>query len=135
MSNLIISCIDGRIREKLKDLEKHIGEEHSLWLLIPGGPLAFVDSKKDDDKMLNWIDTLILQQGVNRIILVSHQHCLAYQRKLGGFFHDEREVVSRDLAEAKKILMDKFFSIQVECYLIPWKEENPISGFSTAEMP
>jgi len=134
MSHLIISCIDGRIRDRVRELEEKIGEKNSLWILVPGGPLAFSEPNTEIESLLSWIDTLITRQGVHKIVLASHQQCLAYGRKLGGFFHDEREILARDLAKAKKALLEKFFGIRVECYIVPWLDRESPGIFGPAEM-
>jgi len=133
MSHLVISCIDGRIRGRLKELEERLGENNPLWLLVPGGGLIFSESKAEADAVTGWLETLISRQGVDRIILVSHQRCLAYGRKLGGFFFDERDTVTRDLAKAKNAIWDRFPGIGVDCFIVPWLDDNPDNGFGPAE--
>jgi hypothetical protein len=65
--------------------------------------------------------------------LVAHQHCLAYERRLGGFFYDEREVLERDLRAVQRRLGNRLFSTQVECFLVPWQEHFTGGGFGPAE--
>jgi hypothetical protein len=133
VSHLIISCVDGRIRDRLSQLEERLGEEDPLWLMVPGGPLIFSESRAEADAVLGWIDTLTTRQGVHKIVLVSHQQCLAFQRKYGGFFHDEMEVIARDLARAKQAILDRFYGIHVDCFVVPWDSGSRSPGFSPAK--
>ena len=133
MTTLLVACVDGRLREALGELEARVDAEACDRLLVPGGPLVLTDSAAEQGQVLGWMDAIVRGHGVNAIYLVAHQHCLAYQRKLGGFFHDEREVVERDLLAVQRKLGDRYFSARVECLLVPWDEEVTGGGFGYAE--
>ena len=133
MTTLLVSCVDGRLREALGELETRIGAENGDRLLVPGGPLVLTDSAPEQGHILGWMEAIVRGHGVDTIYLVAHQHCLAYQRKLGGFFHDERDVIERDLLAVQRKLGDRFFSTRVECYVVPWHEQFTGGGFGEAE--
>jgi hypothetical protein len=133
VSTLLVSCVDGRLREVLAELETRLAAENGDRLLVPGGPLVLTDSSAEHDHVLGWLDAIVQGHGVQTIYLVAHQHCLAYQRKLGGFFYDEREVIERDLLAVKRKLGDRFFGARVECFVVPWDEQLPGGGFGPAE--
>jgi hypothetical protein len=133
VATLIVACVDGRLREALAQLETRLDAEACDRLLVPGGPLVLTDSAAEQGQVLGWMDTIVRGHGATTICLVAHQHCLAYQRKLGGFFHDEREIVERDLLAVQRKLGDRFFSTRVECFLVPWDDQVMGGGFGDAE--
>ena len=133
MTTLLVSCVDGRLRETLRELETRTGSENGDRLLVPGGPLVLTDWAAEHDHVLGWIEAVVRGHGVQTIRLVAHQHCLAYERKLGGFFYDEREVIERDLWAVQRKLGDRLFSTRVECFVVPWHEHLTGGGFGTAE--
>jgi carbonic anhydrase len=133
VATLLIACVDGRLREALAELEIRVGAEDCDRLLVPGGPLVLTDSAVEQGQVLGWVETVVRGHGVNTVYLVAHQHCLAYQRKLGGFFHDEREIIERDLQSVQKKLRDRLYNTSVECYLVPWEEQVAGGGFGEAE--
>ncbi len=133
MNTLLVSCVDGRLRQTLAELETRIGADNGDRLLVPGGPLVLTDWAAEQDHVLGWIEAIVRGHGVDTIYLVAHQHCLAYQRRLGGFFYDEREVIERDLLAAQRKLGDRFFSARVACFVVPWHEQPKGGGFGKAE--
>ena len=133
MATLIVACVDGRLRDALAELETRIDAAACDRLLIPGGPLVLTDSAVERDHVLGWVETIVRGHGVNTVYLVAHQHCLAYQRKLGGFFHDEREIIERDLLAVQRTLRDRLYNTSVECFLVPWEERVADGSFGEAE--
>ena len=133
MTTLLVSCVDGRLRETLRELETRIGSESGDRLLVPGGPLVLTDSALEQDHILGWMEAIVRGHGVQTIYLVAHKHCLAYQRKLGGFFYDERNVIERDLLAVQRKLSDRLFGVRVECFMVPWHEQLTGGGFGQAE--
>jgi len=133
VTSLLVSCVDGRLRETLHELEARVDAENGDRLLVPGGPLVLTESSPEHDHVLGWIETIVRGHGVQTVYLVAHQHCLAYERKLGGFFYDEREVLERDLRAAQRRLGDRIYSSHVECFVVPWHEEAGGGGFGLAE--
>lgn len=133
VDSLLVGCVDGRLRASVRDLEMSLGVGEGDRLLIPGGPLALIVPGPEGDTAFGWIEMLVARKAIRRIVLVSHQHCLAYQQKLGGFFHDEREIIERDLATARRLLVDRFNAVRVECYVVPWRETRSGAGYEDAE--
>jgi hypothetical protein len=133
VNTLLVACVDGRLRETLRGLETRLGCEDGDRLLVPGGPLVLTDWAAEQDHILGWIEAVVRGHGVQTIYLVAHQHCLAYERKLGGFFYDEREVLERDLQVVQRKLSDRLFSVRVECFVVPWHEQLTGGGFGPAE--
>ncbi len=133
MGSLLVSCVDGRLRQTLDELERRLGAGSDDRLLVPGGPLVLTDPASEQDHILDWIEAIVRGHSVDTIHLVAHQHCLAYQRRLGGFFYDEREVIELDLLGVQKKLRDRFFSTRVECFVVPWREQPTGGGFGPAE--
>ena len=120
MNTLLVTCVDGRIRWAIEALEDELGIAGCDRLQVPGGPLALVTEGYQQHAMTDWIELLARSKDVGVVHLVSHQHCLAYQRKMGGFFADEREVLERDLHRARRVLEDAVYGVRVQCHLVPW---------------
>jgi hypothetical protein len=133
VSTLLISCVDGRLREALGELERRLGAENGDRLLVPGGPLVLTEQAPERDHVLGWIETVCRGRGTHAIYLVAHQQCLAFQRRHGGFFYDEREVLERDLLTVQRTLGDRIYSAHTECFLVPWREQPAGGGFGLAE--
>ena len=133
MSTLLVTCVDARVRRELSELEDRLGIAGGDRLQVPGGPLALVTDGPQREAMTAWIELLVRFKGVSVVYLVSHEHCLAYQRRLGGFFHDEREILERDLHTARRIVEDKVYGVRAECYLLPWVERMPDGGYGRPE--
>ena len=57
-------------------------------------------------------------------MLVSHQDCFAYERALGGLGFDQQRILERDLRRVKADLESEYLGVEVECYVIPWREES-----------
>ena len=102
---------------------------------MPGGPLALAGDGPQRQAVTAWIELLVRFKDVGVVHLVSHQHCLAYQRKLGGFFPDEREVLERDLKAARHVIEDAVYGVRVECHLVPWLADDAGDGEYAAPMP
>jgi hypothetical protein len=120
---LLVTCVDGHIRGAIETLEAELGIAGCDRLQVPGGPLALVTEGHQQRAMTDWLELLSRFKDVAVVHLVSHQHCLAYQRKLGGFFADEREVLERDLNVAKRVIEGAVYGVRVECHLVPWFPE------------
>jgi carbonic anhydrase len=129
LSTLLVTCVDARIRDELSVLEDRLGIAGGDRLQVPGGPLALVTEGPPREAVTAWIELLVRFKDVRVVYLVSHEHCLAYQRRLGGFFHDEREILERDLHTARRIVEDKVYGVRAECYLVPWVESMPDGGY------
>ena len=51
----------------------------------------------------------------------------------GGFFFDERDTLIRELAEARRAIMDRFYGVVTACFLIPWQVDDGSEGFGDGE--
>jgi hypothetical protein len=120
MRTLLVTCVDAGIRGEVEELEERLGIVGCDRLQVPGGPLALVAEGSARQAVLAWVELLARFKDVGTVHLLSHQHCLAYERNLGGFFHDEREVLERDLIAAKRACEDAVYGLRVECHLVPW---------------
>jgi hypothetical protein len=135
MRTLFVTCVDARIGGAVDALEEALGLEACDRLQVPGGPLALVSDGPQRQATTDWVEFLARFKDVAVVHLVSHEHCLAYQRKLGGFFQDEREVLERDLLAARRVLEDAVYGIRVECHLVPWVADDAGDGEFTAPVP
>jgi hypothetical protein len=135
MRTLLVTCVDARIRPAITDVEDALGIAGGDRLQVPGGPLALVAEGPQRQAMIGWIDLLARFKDVGIVHLVSHEHCLAYERRLGGFFNDERELLERDLRAARRSIEDAVYGVRVECHLVPWVADVPGRGEYAAAMP
>jgi hypothetical protein len=135
MRTLFVTCVDARIVDAVTALEEALGLRGCDRLQVPGGPLALVADGPQREATTAWIELLARFKDVGVVHLVSHQHCLAYQRVLGGFFQDEREVLERDLLAARRALEDAVYGIRVECHLVPWVADDAGNGEFAAPVP
>jgi hypothetical protein len=123
MRTLLVTCVDSRLSAVIEELEDELGIRGCDRLQVPGGPLALLSDGPQAPAMIAWIELLARHKDVSVVHLVSHQHCLAYQRRLGGFFHDEREVIERDLLAAKRACENAVYGLRVDCHLVPWLDD------------
>jgi hypothetical protein len=135
MRALLVTCVDGRIRSAIEDLEERLAIAGGDRLQVPGGPLALVVEGPQRQAMLAWIELLVRYKDVGIVYLVAHEHCLAYERKLGGFFHDEREVLERDLRAVSQLFEDAVYGVRVECHLLPWVADDHGGGEYSPAVP
>jgi hypothetical protein len=117
----------------MDDLEASLGILEGDRLLVPGGPLALLGLAPQREATLSWVELLVDKKHLQRIVLVSHQHCLAYRQKLDGSLRDEREIIERDLTRAKRLLESRFHGVRVECWIMPWRETRFGAGYDEAE--
>src|SRR5512136_2561571 len=109
MRTLLVTCVDPRIRGAIEEFEERLGITGCDRLEVPGGPLALAGDGPQRQAMVSWIELLVRFKDVGVVHLVSHQHCLAYERKLGGFFHEERAVLEGDLRSARQVIEDAVY--------------------------
>jgi hypothetical protein len=129
---LLVTCVDAGIRGGVDDLEERLGIVGCDRLQVPGGPLALVAEGSPRQAVLAWIELLARFKDVAAVHLLSHQHCLAYERNLGGFFHDERQALERDLLTARRTIEGAVHGLRVECHLLPWVG-GEVGGYTVAE--
>jgi hypothetical protein len=134
MEHLLIACSDGRIADTLTRLLASLEIDAADRLLVPGGPLVLVRPGMERRVAMECITTQIDAGGVRTVILVSHQDCRAYDHALGGLGFDQEEILARDLRRVRALIENSFPSLDVSCYLIPWRENGGGAAFGDAEL-
>jgi hypothetical protein len=133
MNSLVIACSDSGIVAELSALQERLGIADAERMLVPGGPLALNRTGAERRVAKECVTMILESRGVRRVVLVSHQDCVAYERSLGGLGFDQQSILERDLRRAKSMLEDDFLGVEVECYVIPWREGADGAGFGRAE--
>lgn len=133
MTALFIACSDGRLAASLAALQEQEGALDADRMLLPGGPLVLTQPGTERRVALEFVRLQIDLHGIRTLYLVSHQDCGAYERALGGFGFDQRELLVRDLQRVRMLLENAFPDTDVRCFLVPWRENGGGAGFGTAE--
>jgi len=133
MNALLIACSDGTISDELNELQHRLSIGDADRMLVPGGPLALTKTGAERRVAKECVGHLVERHTVRRIVLASHQECSAYDRALGGLGFDQQSILERDLRRVKAMLEDEFFGVEVECYVIPWREGPEGAAFGRAE--
>jgi len=133
MNSLLIACSDGTIADELSELQHRLKIDDADRMLVPGGPLALTKTGAERRVAKECVGHLVESHTVRRIVLASHQECSAYDRALGGLGFDQQSILERDLRRVKAMLEDEFFGVEVECYVIPWREGAEGAAFGRAE--
>jgi len=133
MNALLIACSDGTIADELTELQHRLKIDDADRMLVPGGPLALTKTGAERRVAKECVGHLVESHTVRRIVLASHQECSAYDRALGGLGFDQQSILERDLRRVKAMLEDEFFGVEVECYVIPWREGAEGAAFGRAE--
>jgi len=133
MNSLLIACSDGRVAQALADLQQRLRIEDADRMLVPGGPLALTKTGAERRVARDCVGEIVSTHDVRRIVLVSHQDCFAYERALGGLGFDQREILERDLRRVRADLEHEHLGVEVECYVIPWREDEGGAAFGRAE--
>ena len=108
----------------LDDLQRRLHIEDADRLLLPGGPLALTRTGAERRVVKDCGLGDRQFHDIRRIVLVSHQDCFAYERALGGLGFDQQRILERDLRRVKADLESEYLGVEVECYVIPWREES-----------
>jgi hypothetical protein len=133
MTALIVSCSDGRLAGPLAELKELLGETDADYFRVPGGVLPFTRPGTERRVFLDCIRTLVEVDDIRTMHLVSHQDCPVYERALGGLGFDQHELLERDLRKVRTLFENTFPNVEVQCHLIPWRENGDGAGFSAAE--
>lgn len=133
MTALFVSCSDGRLTAPLAELKETLGEVDADHFRVPGGVLPLTRPGTERRVALDCIRTLVEVDDIRVVHLVSHQDCPVYERALGGLGFDQRELLERDLRKVRALIENTFPSLEVQCYLIPWRENGGGAGFGAAE--
>jgi len=133
MNSLLIACSDGRVAPALAELQERLRIEDADRMLVPGGPLALTKTGAERRVARDCVAQIVSTHDVRQIVLVSHQDCFAYERALGGLGFDQREILERDLRRVRADLEHDHLGVDVECYVIPWREDADGAAFGPAE--
>jgi hypothetical protein len=133
MGALLIACSDGRLTGVLDALQQELGVEDCERMLVPGGPLALTRTGAERRVARECVAFIVETRAVRRVVLVSHQDCLSYERQLGGLGFDQRSILARDLRRARASLEDEHRGIDVDCFVVPWEEGPEGPHFGTPE--
>ncbi len=101
MNSLLVACSDGRVRQALDDLQGRLHIEDADRLLMPGGPLVLTRTGAERRVARDAVSVIVAGHDIRRIVLVSHQDCLAYERALGGLGFDQQMILERDLRRVR----------------------------------
>lgn len=132
MDTLLIGCSDGRIVGRLEALLAELGHPDANRLLVPGGVLPLARPGAERRVMLACVREIVETHDVRTIYLVAHQECAAYERVLGGKGFDQQELLERDLRRVKTLLETAVGGVDVQCFMIPWREDGEAAGFAPA---
>ena len=69
--------------------------------------------------MVDWLDLLVGGHDIELVCLVSHEGCLAYASRLVSAGEDERRVLERHLAQARRLIAARYPDATVECFVVP----------------
>jgi hypothetical protein len=128
-----MACSDGRLTPLLACLLDERGASGADHLLVPGGPLVLTRPGMERRVALDCVRTLVEAHAIRTVYLISHQDCAAYARALGGFGFDQQELLERDLRQVRRLLENTFSGVDVQCFIIPWRENGEGAGFGEAE--
>ena len=133
MNTLLVACSDGRVARALDDLQQRLHIADADRMLVPGGPLALTKTGAERRVARDCVAQIVSTHDIRRIVLVSHQDCFAYEQALGGLGFDQRAILERDLRRVRADLEHDHLGVTVECYVIPWTEDEEGAAFGRAE--
>lgn len=118
-ANIVIYCSDPRVVSWFHDdnfrKKLSIGKSHAV--IAATGSIKFYLQENLMDKLYKQLDILIGHFKPQKIILLNHTDC-GYYKSLG---EDNIKTYQKDLREAKKMISEKFPSIQIDKYLLDTK--------------
>jgi hypothetical protein len=129
VSAVLLACSDAALAPALERLQLKLGLTEVNRMLIPGGPLLLARPGMERRVALECLTGLVETHGVRKIVLVSHQQCLFYERALGGFGFDQQELLERDLHRVRTVLETAFPQVEILSYFIPWHEDNEAAAY------
>jgi len=132
MNALIIGCSDGRVAAQLDALLVQVGAPDANRLIVPGGVLPLTRPGSERRVALACVREIVEVHDVRTIFLVAHQECAAYERALGGLGFDQQELLERDLRRVKTLLETTLPSVDVRCFVIPWRENGEGAAYGPA---
>lgn len=120
---LVISCIDFRFQEHLKEfLNKKHFQNYDL-VSVAGSAKNLVASKKSAEFLLSQVLISYNLHQVKNIYLINHQNCGAYGTTLVTGSVKEKAIHSRDLKKARRIISKKLPELQVKLFFMNFKKD------------
>ena len=118
---LAIYCSDGRYNEPFDEfIGKKLGLPNYDRMSIPGGPAWLIyDSRRLQEASVSrsHIEFLVEHHQLTRVILIAHENCGYYRKRLGCA--DEKEVErqqNEDMKKAKDQILPWHKSLTVDSY-------------------
>ncbi len=120
-SVLALSCIDGRFIKKTIDWVSEKTDGVFDYRTEVGSSKAIVESEADRERFFDVIETSLKLHSISEVWLIDHIDCGAY----GGSskfdsVEEEKEFHKERLAQASKIITDRFPAIRVKTIFVDW---------------
>ena len=121
---LVISCIDFRFQEHLRNfLEKDHKGNYDL-VCIAGSAKNFISGNEaDKETILKQVKISQELHHIKKIFLINHQNCGAYGNALVSGSSPEKETHVKDLRSAKETIIKVFPDLEVSLYFIEFETE------------
>ncbi|MEE4276299.1 MAG: hypothetical protein V2J16_10590 [Thermoleophilia bacterium] len=129
MPAVLLACSDASLAPVLDRLQSDLGLTDVDRMLVPGGPLLLSRPGIERRVALECLTSLVEMHGARTVVLVSHQQCSSYERALGGFGFDQRELLERDLHRVRTVVQTTFPQVEVLAFFVPWHEDNEVAGY------
>lgn len=119
---LALSCIDGRFVKRTIDwVSDQTGGVFDYRTEV-GASKAILDSAEDRERFFKVIDTSIKLHSIKEVWLIDHIDCGAYGgSKEFGSPAEEKKFHIEKLAEAAKIVQEKFTSLAIKKIFVDWE--------------
>jgi hypothetical protein len=115
-----IYCSDGRLGEHFDDfLLNGLKLPRYDRLALPGGPAALAEhaeTKLEHAAVVDELKFLVEVHGLNRVVLIQHQNCAFYTRRLGLEGFDVERQQRDDLAAAAEFVRTVTGVARVDTY-------------------
>lgn len=116
-NSLVLHCIDFRFGTAIKqflETERHLGDCDIVSLAGAAKNIVNPASPSDAEFALRQIDISKRLHNINNVILINHTDCGAYGGRSAFASREEEDTKhATDLAEAKKIILDRFPGLEV----------------------
>jgi hypothetical protein len=116
-----IYCADGRYGEQFDDfLHSQLGLPRYDRVAVPGGPgvlAGHFGAYRDEESLLEQMDFLIRSHDLNRIVLIAHQECGFYLKKLSIRAPEVPARQREDMVKAAARLWSIRSSLVIEAFL------------------
>ena len=121
---LVISCIDFRFQEHLRNfLEKDNKGNYDLVCLAGSAKNFISGSEADKETILKQVKISKELHHIKKVFLINHQNCGAYGSVLVSGSPGEKESHRKDLIRAKEYIIEIFPYLEVSLYFIEFETE------------